>query len=300
LHSPCGNPAQLDPSYPYPDGSDGVFGADVKNGLILFPSNHDVMSYCEPYWISDYTYNGIMAYRATAAAPDIVSPRLTNTYTHPPASGSPQFLGDYTGSAVTGTTGSSLSAAPLISTAASGAEPCLILWGRVSSSGLVLEPSFEAVTIPHLPRTTGNYRIKALDAAGAALLDLAFNPETVPDAKDGTRIFAFAVPTRTIQAARLQRLHLSGGGRSVDVGATSGSLVAPATALVSVSAAGSGASEVRWDHTAYPLLVVRDHVTGAILSLARGGVSRVSAPPSALEIRASDRIRTRGSVIQRK
>ena len=70
-HSPCGNPAGVDPNYPYFGGVIGVYGFDVATQTLFAPTIYDVMSYCHPYWISDYTYVGVMSYRV--ANPDIVA-----------------------------------------------------------------------------------------------------------------------------------------------------------------------------------------------------------------------------------
>lgn len=57
-HAPCGNPSGVDPAFPYLDGSIGTFGLDVQTGTVYTPdANRDLMSYCTPKWISDYTYN---------------------------------------------------------------------------------------------------------------------------------------------------------------------------------------------------------------------------------------------------
>ncbi len=56
-HAPCGNPANPDPSYPYPGASIGEYGIDIPQGVFWGPSTAvDVMSYCDPAWLSDYTY----------------------------------------------------------------------------------------------------------------------------------------------------------------------------------------------------------------------------------------------------
>jgi hypothetical protein len=55
-HTPCGGAAGTDPNFPYPDGSIGQYGLDVTTGTLYAPSTKDVMSYCDPKWISDYTY----------------------------------------------------------------------------------------------------------------------------------------------------------------------------------------------------------------------------------------------------
>ena len=67
LHVSCGDGGSfLDPDYPYPDGSIGIWGYDPK-GNSLDPSEaavplkdpavyKDIMSYCGPEWVSDYNY----------------------------------------------------------------------------------------------------------------------------------------------------------------------------------------------------------------------------------------------------
>jgi hypothetical protein len=64
LHSPCGGPSGVDTQYPYAGAQIGVFGYDVVAGVIKFPVLRDLMSYCDPAWISDYTYKAIMNFRA--------------------------------------------------------------------------------------------------------------------------------------------------------------------------------------------------------------------------------------------
>lgn len=61
-HSPCENRASdLDPNYPDKSGGIGVWGYDSMNGVFYDPKAskappRDVMSYCDPYWVSSYTY----------------------------------------------------------------------------------------------------------------------------------------------------------------------------------------------------------------------------------------------------
>jgi hypothetical protein len=65
-HSPCGNPGGLDPDepYPYPGGLIGVYGFDVAAVTVKAPSSPDIMSYCPNAWISDYTYQKVLDFRA--------------------------------------------------------------------------------------------------------------------------------------------------------------------------------------------------------------------------------------------
>jgi hypothetical protein len=55
-HADCGNPDMVDPSYPYSGGKVGTWGWDQTSKTLQSPGLKDFMSYCQPVWISDYTY----------------------------------------------------------------------------------------------------------------------------------------------------------------------------------------------------------------------------------------------------
>ena len=60
-HAPCGNPSSPDPHYPYPNATIGVYGMDTDEDVLLSPgANFDMMSYCGPEWVSDYTYEALL------------------------------------------------------------------------------------------------------------------------------------------------------------------------------------------------------------------------------------------------
>jgi hypothetical protein len=77
LHAPCGPAGNADPKYPYAGASIGTFGLDLATAAIKSPgATLDLMSYCFPVWISDYTYLGVMNYRsAQGSGTAIDSPR---------------------------------------------------------------------------------------------------------------------------------------------------------------------------------------------------------------------------------
>jgi hypothetical protein len=62
-HAPCGGPADPDPSYPQADGSVGSYGWDVATSTLKLASVSDIMGYCDPKWIGEYNYRGVMNYR---------------------------------------------------------------------------------------------------------------------------------------------------------------------------------------------------------------------------------------------
>ena len=71
LHAPCGGASSPDPAYPYAGGVTGVYGYDQTAGTVELPTEHDLMGYCNNEWISDYTYNHVLDFRA--AQPAVVS-----------------------------------------------------------------------------------------------------------------------------------------------------------------------------------------------------------------------------------
>jgi hypothetical protein len=70
-HTPCGNPLDPDLTYPYAGGSDGESGEDLYTWSLngTFPTEKpgattfDLMSYCAPRWISDFTYETLLRWR---------------------------------------------------------------------------------------------------------------------------------------------------------------------------------------------------------------------------------------------
>ncbi|MFO0663177.1 MAG: M66 family metalloprotease [Polyangiaceae bacterium] len=59
-HAPCGGAQGTDPKYPYPQAKIGVWGYNIITNSFVNPAGaqtpHDMMSYCDPAWISDYQY----------------------------------------------------------------------------------------------------------------------------------------------------------------------------------------------------------------------------------------------------
>jgi hypothetical protein len=68
LHVDCGNPANVDPDYPYDPatlfspGFDYIGFDPLRRRLILPNQAKDFMSYCSPKWISDYTWKALVTY----------------------------------------------------------------------------------------------------------------------------------------------------------------------------------------------------------------------------------------------
>jgi CARDB len=238
-HAPCGGAGSPDDSYPYPNGEIGVFGYDVVNEMLMPSDAHDLMGYCSNEWISDYTYVGVMNWRAA------------ESFSRP-------------GSAVV--------------------QSGMLVWGRIEDGRAVLEPAVRVTARPTLPSRPGPYRLEGRSENGAKLFDLEFAPLETADHPAAAKHFAFVVPMRPEATVRLASLQLTGPGLRVSMAQ------APAEApTVTVTRAGAGRLALRWDSRKSPMLMVRDPVTGEVLSFARGGASEVATGRDEVVVTASGR-----------
>jgi hypothetical protein len=228
-HAPCGGPGGIDPSYPEPDGSTGGFGYDNSTGQLELPGSSDIMGYCDPKWISSYTYSAVMDYLTTSLM-----------------------------------VASSSSASQAV-------QPALLVWGYIKDGQLTLHPAFQVHTRPSLPRRAGPYIIEARAEDGSSLFSYSFSPAEVADLPGSHQSFAFAIPLAPAKAARLASLRLRGGGREAVLSPARASAGAQSSTGPALLKAGAGRLTLRWDHRAYPMVMVRDAETGEIMSLADGG-----------------------------
>ena len=148
-HAPCGDPDGVDPDFPYPDGSIGVWGYDFRNGSTVPPElTKDIMSYCGTLpWLSDYFFQQVIDHRAGLAA---------------------------------GVANAGLAASSLPS-------DMLVLWGGMVDEELWIEPVFSMKAAARLPDKQGPYRIRATGSDGEPLFSLDFTPTS--DGHGGRHFF---------------------------------------------------------------------------------------------------------------
>lgn len=74
-HAPC-ETSDYDNYYPYSDGMIGSWGYDRTSNKLMNPNSYaDFMGYCDPSWISDYTYGALFdRIRAVNSAADVMWP----------------------------------------------------------------------------------------------------------------------------------------------------------------------------------------------------------------------------------
>ncbi|HET9066004.1 MAG TPA: hypothetical protein VFN22_09335 [Gemmatimonadales bacterium] len=243
-HVGCGGPANPDPGYPHTGGGIGTWGLDVDAMALKNPASYkDLMSYCNPEWVSDYSWEGMLAYRLAGANRLIGEPS--------PSRG-------------------------------------LLVWGRITAAGPVLEPAF-IVTAPPTPVRSGPHRIELRDAAGQAILSRSFAAESHADLPTGAEeAFAFVIPLTAELETRVAAVVLRVGAQSVQIGSPAGPTEA---AEPTARAAGTG-SLLEWNPRDHPMVLVRDALTGTILSFARGGRVRVPVGTGRLRVSFTDGIRT--------
>jgi hypothetical protein len=238
-HAPCGGAGNPDVNYPYGGGVTGVIGYDVVNETLRPSDAHDLMGYCDNEWISDYTYVGIMNFRAAES----ISRGMA---------------------AVT--------------------QPGMLVWGRIENGHTVIEPALRVNARPSLPAHSGPYRLEGRSEDGSRLFGFDFTPAAVGDDSTGAKHFSFVLPMRPERAVQLASLHLDGPGLRI----SSRQGTSEPTA-VEVTRTAPGRLGLRWDARRSPMLLVRDPVTGEVLSFARGGAAEVATRRDEVTVTVSGR-----------
>lgn len=266
-HSPCGSDITgVDPSYPYGDGGIGEAGYHIEEGSLRGPSGYfDYMGYCQPRWTSDYTYRAVLDWFA--------DPRFS------------ALAGD----------------APVARAAETSG---LLLWGRMNSSGVDLNPAFQLQARPVLPEAGGPNLLRGVAVDGEVLFELSFAGEAVPHAADPTeRQFSWFVPLSPAQAAVLDRVELiTPQGVALQAARGGPPAGAPGLAADAVAAPArherlpGGGLRVNWDPQQSPVALVRDRRSGHVVGIGRSGELRFDAATAASiepELLMSDGLRTR-------
>jgi hypothetical protein len=252
-HAPCGGPSGLDPNYPRADGTTGSYGYDMSTGTVEPPTSTDIMGYCDPKWISEYTYSAVLNYLNPVGP--MVQGSAVSTAVQPCLlvwghirNGEPVLEPAF-----------QVNTRPSLPTQAGPYS----LEGRASDGSPVFGLSFAPSEIADAPGSQQNFvfavPLPAARASRLASLHLSGNGRPA--------ILAAATAVTGAQAAQSER--------------------------VEVRRVGAGRVSLRWDVRAHPMVMVRDAETGEVLSLARGGDAELSTLKGQVDLVMSDGVKSR-------
>jgi hypothetical protein len=263
-HTPCG--VSGDAAYPYPGGQIGVYGWNSSTNSLVNTNATDIMGYCSNTWISDWTWGKVMDYRASS--------------------------------------GFQTSA---MRAASSASDEGLLVWGRVIDGRVILEPSFRVRAPASAPVNGATHRVELLDAQGATLLDLPLLADRVDhETRHDERQFAVVLPwsaslEQSLASVRVRDVRqplatterVSAYARARSAGRAGALPDDPAADVAPIS---TTRARVRWNSAAYPMALVRDASSGAIMGFVRNSGDAVVTNGRAVEVVYSDGVR---SVVRR-
>ncbi len=197
----------------------------------------------------------------------------------------PSWVSDYNWSAMVTYRQSGPNNAPPVDDGGAG----LLVWGRITDFGVVLEPAFRLPSAAGRAPTPGANRLELLAADGSLLRTVQFETDDVADLPGGTeRHFAFVIPLDAATERDLSGLRVRAGTRA----AARLAPLAAADPRPALTRANSQQVDMRWDAAHYPMVMVRDAVTGDILSFARGGSARLWTRSSNFMLHFSDGVKS--------
>ena len=179
----------------------------------------------------------------------------------------------------------------------------LLVWGRVVNGQIRLEPAFRVTAPVSATAVSASHRIELLDADGTTLLDTPIEAQRVDHATaTDERQFAVIVPWSTTLEARLASIRVRDArsplsaatrqsARMTAPGGTGGTPVAPPL-QAQVDRTTDGRARVTWNRSAYPMAMVRDASTGALMGFVRRSGDAVVTGGRAVDVIFSDGVRS--------
>jgi hypothetical protein len=253
-HAPCGTTG--DANYPYSGGVINNWGWNSLSNTLVPPTWTDVMGYCGNQWISDYNWSAVMQYRSASGG--VSSPSA-------PGEG-------------------------------------LLVWGRVVNGRILLEPAFRVNAPTSVGATSASHRLELLDADGTSLLDTPIHAEKVDHATTADeRQFAVVVPWSATLETRLASIRVRDARSPLAaVARTSARMVVPSPGgtpstpalQAQVDRSTDGRARVTWNSSAYPMAMVRDASTGALMGFVRRSGDAVVTGGRAVDVVYSDGVRS--------
>lgn len=207
---------------------------------------------------------------------------------------SPVWVSDYNYMAVMNYRLASALGAPPAGPAVDG----VLVWGRMTDDSLILEPAFRVQAPLQLPEGGGPYRLEGIGAGGGTAFSYAFEAPEVADLPGSQRHFAFVLPAA--EAANLTAIRLHSPAGSVERTRPAGpqAMVSGPPPVAQAARAAAGRARLHWDAARSPVVLVRDAVTGAILSFARGGDATIATGSGRLTVQFSDGVTSEETTVQ--
>ena len=260
-HSPCPTsgsnvPSGIDPAYPYAGGLIGQWGYDTVLDQWKSPLTFkDIMAYCSPVWISDYTYQKVFDFRGG------------------------------TGGFLAGGTEDTPLAAPLATL-----RECLLVRGLVHEDGQVeLLPAFRTRALPTAAPTAGDYTLTGLDAQGAVLFTAPLTLTEVGCSPKGhERHFVVALPLEAPVLEAVTGLSVLQAGQVLTGRRGLPKTVQGSAAPPEARRLAPDRIQVRWDATLHPAALVRDADTGEVIAILGGGSQTLLTSAKRVEVVLSD------------
>ncbi|MGE0552282.1 MAG: CARDB domain-containing protein [Gemmatimonadales bacterium] len=209
---------------------------------------------------------------------------------------SPEWVSDYNWNAMVQYRQAGPNNAPVAGGFA-GATGSLLVFGRATASGLVLEPALPlSAPVSGIDPTSG-YAVEGLTIDGRVLFRYGLaTVRAVDDRNAEERHFAAVLPVDPALQAALAGIRLvTPGGTTVRFSAQAVAARARQLLLRDPSASltrpNAAQAELRWDAATYPMAMVRDEATGEVLSFARGGRARVFSRTGRVTVTFSDGVK---------
>jgi hypothetical protein len=262
-HSPCGGASNPDLQYPYSGGGIGIYGLDVSALVVKVPGTFkDFMGYCNPTWVSDYTWSKLITYR------------MSNPNYAPPLASS---------SAVAG-----LLVWGRISQGTAVLEPAV----RVAPPSVM--PSGSGAYRLEGFATDGRVLFShPVDPVHTMTMQAVMNHE---------EHFATVLPLDDVADRELARVRLIGPGVTADRVSLQALAQGRSFVLRNPGATlgrpNGAQATLTWDARTYPVAMVQDVVTGEILSFARGGSATIWTGGSRFHVTFSDGARSVTQLVQ--
>jgi hypothetical protein len=253
-HAPCGGPSGVDPNYPWADGATGGYGYDMSTGTLEPPTSSDIMGYCDPKWISAYTYSGALNYLSPVGP--LVQGRAVSTAVQPCL----VVWGHIRNGELVLEPAFQVNTRPSLPRQPGPYS----LEGRASDGSSVFSLSFAPSEIADAPGGQQNFvfAVPMSSARASRLASLRLSGRGRPAILAAATAVSGAQPGIQSETVEVRRL-------------------------------GSGSVGLRWDARAHPMIMVRDTETGEVLSLARGGDAQLSTHKGQVDLVISDGVKSR-------